>query len=50
MLTSDSEDNGHTMIKLQCLKQCILVPLVLAGMAVNGLIKYHNIKSVCVCV
>ena len=34
--------------KLQCLKQCILVRLVLAGMAVNGLIKYLNIKYLCV--
>ena len=35
--------------KLQCLKQCIIVVLlVLAGMAVNGLIKYLNIKYLCV--
>ena len=34
--------------KLQCLNQCILVRLFLAGMAVNGLIKYLNIKYLCV--
>ena len=34
--------------KLQCLKQCIVVRLVLAGMAVNRLIKYLNIKYLCV--
>ena len=36
--------------KLQCFKQCILVRLVLTGMAVNGLLKYPNIKYLCVCV
>ena len=36
--------------KLQCLKQCVLARLVLAGVAVNGSLKYPNIKYLCLCV
>ena len=50
MLTSDSEINGHTIEKVAMFKAVCSCTAGLAGMAVNGSLKYPNIKYLSVCV